>query len=85
MRETRALGYGARERSFGGAYDKSRSVYDDGLSALAVPIVKPGGALAGYINIVWIERLFKASEMAARHLGDLQDAAARIASKIRED
>lgn len=85
MRETRARGYGVRERSFGGACDKSRSVYDDGLSALAVPIIKADGALAGYINIVWIDRLFKISEMAARHLGDLQDAAARIAMKIGED
>lgn len=85
LRETRALGYGVRERTFGGAYDKSRSVHDDGLSALAVPILIPGGAIAGCVNIVWIERLFKASEMAARHLSDLQGAAARIASKIRDD
>lgn len=85
LRETRALGYGVRDRGFGGAYDKSRSTYDDGLSALAVPIVKADGALAGCINIVWIERLFKPKEMADRHLRDLQDAAARIALKISDD
>lgn len=85
LRETRALGYGVREQTFGGAYDKSRSVHDDGLSALAVPIVKPDGAIAGCVNIVWIERLFDASEMAARHLSDLRDTAARIATKIRDD
>lgn len=83
--ETRRTGYGARETSFGGAYDKSRAQYDDGLSALAVPIAAPDGSVAACINIVWIERLFKVEEMAARHLGDLQAAAARIAGKIREE
>jgi len=85
LNETRRLGYGSRERTFGGAYDKSRAQYNDGLSALAVPIAAPDGSVAACINIVWIERLFKVEEMAARHLGDLQAAAARIAGKIRED
>lgn len=85
LNETRRLGYGARERTFGGAYEKSRAQYNDGLSALAVPIAAPDGSVAACINIVWIERLFKVEEMATRHLGDLQAAAARIAERIREE
>jgi IclR family transcriptional regulator, mhp operon transcriptional activator len=85
LRETRSLGYGVRERTFGGAYDKSRSAYDDGLSAIAVPIAAEDGSVAGCINIVWIERLFKVEEMAARHLKGLREAAGRIAARITED
>ncbi|WP_279609245.1 IclR family transcriptional regulator domain-containing protein [Burkholderia anthina] len=84
LRETRLQGYGARERTFGGSYDQLRTTYNDGLSALSVPVPRPDGGVAGCINIVWIERLFKVSEMAERHLRDLQTTAAKIAARIRD-
>lgn len=82
LTETRRLGYGTRDRQFGGAYDKLKSEYNDGLAALAVPIVAAHGQVLGCVNIVWIERLFKVRDMAAKHLGDLRQAAQRIAAKM---
>ncbi|MCC8395795.1 helix-turn-helix domain-containing protein [Paraburkholderia sp. MMS20-SJTR3] len=82
LRDTRRAGYGVRDRHFGGSYDKSRAAYNDGLSAIAVPIMLPDGTVAGCINIVWIERLFKTEEMAAKHLKRLVDASRKIAVKI---
>jgi IclR family mhp operon transcriptional activator len=85
LRDTRRLGYGVRDRTFGGAYDKTRTAYDDGLSAIAVPIAAPDGSVAACINIVWIDRLFKVEQMAERHLKGLREASDRIAARIAGD
>jgi IclR family mhp operon transcriptional activator len=82
LTETRRLGYGTREASFGGDYDRPKSEYNDGLAALAVPILTEDERVLGCINIVWVERLFKAADMADKHLKDLQQTAKRIAKKM---
>lgn len=83
LEETRKLGYGTRDSSFGGDYDRPKSEYNDGLAAMAVPILTQEGTVLGCVNIVWVERLFKVSVMADKYLKDLQQTADRITRKMR--
>jgi IclR family mhp operon transcriptional activator len=78
---TRTLGYGVRDRSFGGHYDKPKSQHDDRLAAIAVPIAGDQG-LHGCLNMVWIESLFTVEEIAEKYLETLKKTAARIARKM---
>ena len=79
LSETRRLGYGPRDAAFGGHISKPISKIDDGLNAIAVPVML-NAAVLGCINIVWIRHLLTQAEMASRHLSDLKQAAGRIAS-----
>jgi len=79
--DTRQRGYGIRDPGFGGHYDKSKSQFNDRLSALAVPILHEDG-VHGCINIVWIEGLFSVDQIAGEHLATLKKTAARIARKM---
>ena len=81
VRETRALGYGTRDPRFGGHFYKSKRDHNDGLLAIAVPVLVRSSVIAT-INIVWVERVATAAQMAARHLGDLRDAAQRISDTV---
>ena len=77
LEETRKQGFGARDSRWGGHITKPKSKFDDGLSAIAVPIQNSNGVL-GCVNIVWIRRLVGQDEMVERHLADLKEAAKRI-------
>jgi IclR family mhp operon transcriptional activator len=82
--ETRDLGYGRRDPSWGGHYSLSRAQYSDQLTAIAVPVMA-GGSVLGCINLGWFARLFSQEEMARRHLGDLKHAANAIAAACEAD
>lgn len=77
--ETRRLGYGARDKSWGGHISEPKHRYDDGLNAIAVPVLHEDRVL-GCINIVWIRHLLTQAEMARRHLADLRSSAQQIAA-----
>jgi IclR family mhp operon transcriptional activator len=82
LAETCKNGFAARDPTFGGHITKSKTKYDDGLNAIAVPIMQNEKVL-GCINIVWIRRLITETDMASRHLCDLQEAAAEIAASYQ--
>ena len=77
IEETKARGYGTRDPRWGGHFSEPKGRYDDGLMAIAVPILADGRAL-GCINLVWIAKLLKPAQIVKQHLGDLKEAAALI-------
>lgn len=79
IQSTRYQGYGARDDGWGGHISDPISRYDDGLNAIAVPIMQKECVL-GCVNIVWIRNLISQSEMAKRHLAQLQEAARNISN-----
>ena len=80
LAETRERGYAARDRSFvGGQYGGPPT--DDGLAAIAVPL-RGRSRVHGSINILWIRTAFTVEDFAARHLVDLQAAAAEIVDNL---
>jgi IclR family transcriptional regulator, mhp operon transcriptional activator len=81
LEETRQRGYGTRDPAFGGgAY--GHPPVDDGLASIAVPLLERA-RVHGAVNILWIKTAFTIDEFAARHLADLQAAAAEIAASLR--
>lgn len=78
--DARSRGFGTRDPRWGGHVSQPKSAYDDGLMAIAVPILVKGRAI-GCINLVWIARLFKPGQIVKEHLADLQQAAALISTR----
>ena len=78
LEATRVRGYAIRDSGWGGDYSKAKSDFDDGLGAIAVPILVDKKVL-GCVNLVWIGRLFTPEKIAASHVGRLQLAAQKIA------
>ena len=54
----------------------------DGLLAIGVPL-RDGSRVIGAINMLWLRTAFTVEAFAARHLSDLQAAAAEIVSSLR--
>jgi IclR family transcriptional regulator, mhp operon transcriptional activator len=81
LTEVRARGYGTRDAAHvGGHYGGPQLA--DGLVAIAVPL-RDGARVIGAINILWLRTAFTVEAFAARHLSDLQAAAAEIVSSLR--
>lgn len=83
LERTRRQGYGLRDQSFGGEYDKTRSQQNDRLEALAVPIVSENGRLYGCINIVWIQDVRTVDQIVRQCLESLRDTAMQIARRMK--
>lgn len=81
LEQTRRQGYGLRDLHFGGYYAKSGPDADDTYASIAVPIVVAERVI-GCINLTWIGRAATVGDIAARHLADLKDAAAKIAAQM---
>jgi IclR family mhp operon transcriptional activator len=80
LTETRKRGYGTRDGSFsGGKY--GGPPLNDGLAAIAVPLIGRK-RVYGSINILWIRTAFTVEQFAARHLGELQQAARDIVTTV---
>ena len=80
LAETRERGYGTREAGFLGGY-YGRAPYDDGLAAIAVPILD-GRRVHGALNLLWTRQAFTVEEFAARHLADLHAAVDEIVNSL---
>jgi IclR family mhp operon transcriptional activator len=80
LAETRARGFATRDPTFTGAHYGGVPM-DDGLAAIAVPLLDRTN-VHGSINILWIKAAFTVEEFAARHLHDLQSAAAEIVKSL---
>lgn len=82
LAEVRARGYATRDPNYAGA-NYGRPPSDDGLAAIAVPLLDRA-RVHGSINILWIRSAFTVEEFAARHLNDLNDAAAEIVASLKQ-
>jgi IclR family transcriptional regulator, mhp operon transcriptional activator len=81
LAEARALGFATRDPTHvGGWY--GRPPHADGLISIAVPL-RDGARVLGSLNFVWLKTAFSIEAFAARHLAELQDAAADIVSSFR--
>jgi IclR family mhp operon transcriptional activator len=82
LAETRQRGYGTRDANYtGGVY--GGTPIDDGLAGIAVPLLDRT-RVHGSINLLWIRTAFTVEGFAARHLADLQVAAAEIVDTLRQ-
>ncbi len=79
-REFHRQGYSTRGKDYGG-HDEPIRVFDDQLSAIAVPLLK-GGQVLGCINIVWLRRFESTTALARRNLAHLTSAASEIVEKL---
>jgi len=79
LKTVRRQGFAVRDPSFGGGDRALRSIYDDGLQALAVP-VRENETVHGTIALQWIRKAATVDYMARDYLMDLQDAAVEIAA-----
>ncbi|MBT3917327.1 MAG: helix-turn-helix domain-containing protein [Rhodospirillaceae bacterium] len=79
--EIRQTGYATREPSFGGGQNPLKSSFDDGLDAVAVPILAKAG-VPGCITLAWIRKAAPVQEIVADYLEDLQTAAQDIAAEF---
>lgn len=79
LHEVHDQGFGHRDSRWGGRSNKFRKVYDDGLDAIAVPIMNKDAVL-GCANIVWIRSLMSREDAVARYLDDLKEAAGTISA-----
>lgn len=77
LTQTREQGYALRDPNWGGGFDQPKSEYDDGLNAIALPILARRRVI-GCVNIVWIARLFGPERMIKEHLASLQSAASEL-------
>lgn len=77
LAETRACGYGCRDPRFGGR-NVDIGEFDDGLDAIAVPILCEGRVIA-CMNLVWPRKYRLRNRIVLNHLADLQETANSIA------
>ena len=81
LAEVRARGYGTRDSVHVGGY-YGGPPHADGLLAIAVPL-RDGPRVIGAINMLWLRPAFTVEAFAARHLSELQVAAAEIVNSLR--
>ena len=77
------VGYATRKPSFGGGQNPLKSSFDDGLDAVAVPILPTKGVL-GCITLAWIRKAAPIKEIVDDYLEDLQTAAQDIAAQFEK-
>ena len=80
LAETRRQGYAVRDAIFGGS-EQDISEFDDGIDAIAVPILGPAG-VPGCINLVWPRRYGLRAKVVEAHLEDLRATARAIADGL---
>ncbi len=81
IEEIRALGYALRAPDFGGNFDKSRRVSDDGRDSLGVAI-RMGSHVPGAINVTWARRALSREKAIALLAEPAMKAAAEISERL---
>jgi len=77
------VGYATRKPSFGGGQNPLKSSFDDGLDAVAVPILATKGVLS-CITLAWIRKAAPIKEIVDDYLEDLQTTAQDIATQFEK-
>ena len=73
LEEVRANGYATRDEFYLG----ENTFFDDGLSAISVPI-RVGEQVLGCVNLVWMRQAVPVADFVANHLAELRAAADEI-------
>ncbi len=81
LEQTRACGYGSRDPRFGGSNVEIEE-FDDGLDAIAVPIICDGKVIA-CMNLVWPRKYKLKSKIVRNHLADMHATAQAIADACK--
>ena len=81
--EVRSAGYALREPSFGGGQNPLKSSFDDGLNAVAVPILSSKGVL-GCLTLAWIRKAAPIEDIVDEYLADLIKAAEDISDQYEK-
>lgn len=84
LQQVRESGYGFRDASFGGHFDKTRREFDDGRDSIATPILV-GDRVIGCVNLTWTARFADVAAIARKHLAALREATDKIARAMNED
>lgn len=84
IEETRLRGYAMRDPRYGGS-DRSLKAFDDGLSAMAVPILVDRSRVLGCLTLIWLRRFDLEREIARTHLPKLKAAATKIAVALSRE
>jgi hypothetical protein len=69
----------SKTRLGGWTIRKRKNEYDDGLGAIATPILS-GRKVLSRVNLAWIARLFNSDQIARKHADRLKVAALKISS-----
>jgi IclR family mhp operon transcriptional activator len=80
LAETRAQGYGARDPLFGGS-NLDKSLHDDQLDAIAVPIFH-GDDVIACISLLWPRKFQLRAKLVQAHLADLKESATAIGAAL---
>lgn len=83
IEETRALGYGLRTPDFGGNFDESRRLSDDGRESIGVAI-RVGQHVPGAINVTWAKRVMSREKAIEQLALPALQAANEIAEKLKQ-
>lgn len=83
LSKIRGIGYATREPAFGGGQEPLRSVFDDGLNAIAVPIQLDKTVL-GCLSLVWLRKAVPKQDIIKEYLTDLQNAAREISNQFNK-
>ena len=83
IEETRALGYGLRAPDFGGDFDKTRRVFDDGRDSLGVAICI-GTHVPGAINVTWAKRALSREKAIGLLAKPAMKAATEISNRLMQ-
>lgn len=79
LEQVRAQGYATRDEFYLGGHYREEAYFDDGLSAISVP-VRADDQVLGCVNLVWMRQAVPLADFVANHLSDLQAATAEIAA-----
>jgi DNA-binding IclR family transcriptional regulator len=79
VEEKRDRGYAIKDTAWRVDYSKNKNEYDDGLGAIATPMLS-GRKVLGCVNLAWIARLFNSDQIARKNADRLKVAALKISS-----
>jgi IclR family mhp operon transcriptional activator len=77
LAEVRANGYATRDEFYLSGNYGENTFFDDGLSAISVPI-RVGEQVLGCVNLVWMRQAAPVADSVANHLVELRAAADEI-------
>jgi IclR family mhp operon transcriptional activator len=83
LEDARRRGYAVRDPTHGGDFDKPAREHDDGMTAIAVPIMVAERVVAT-INLYWRKRIATTKQIAQRYLKDLKSTADQIAQRLSD-
>ncbi len=79
--DARERRYALRDPSYGGGYGLRRPITQDGLTAIAVPVLSDE-LVSGVLSMVWFPNASSVEQVVGEHLGSMWEAADEIAALL---